>query len=380
MINSVRILFAIFIVSIAFIGCKKEFISPPTALNCNTDFSSHENNKQYQEALKLYTQSNIAPGSIIGVKKHHNEEWISATGFSNLEYNTPMQPCSQFRTGSITKIFTAVVAIQLIESDSLSLESTVSSILPDIKIPNANQITVQQLLNHTSGLSHPTSDDLSYQLSLINNPDKMKSMTYQERLNAFVYDKPLVHSPGSDSYYSNAGYWVLALIIEKITGKSIPYNIEKRIINPLNLTSTYLESKENPNVSRGYNFSGNKLRDVTLWDIAETNNDPAGGMISNAHDLLAFAEALFNGMLVSPSSLYLMKITTNFSSCNGDCGYGLGIENWKVNDNVGYGKNGFSMGVDANLIYFPEKYISVVIFSNYGGGNSKEVIEKLLEI
>jgi D-alanyl-D-alanine carboxypeptidase len=102
-------------------------------------------------------------------------------------------------------------------------------------------------------------------------------------------------------------------------------------------------------------------------------------LISNAHDLLIFGEALFKGNLVSETSLAWMEETTSFPSCNGDCGYGLGIESWETDSNSGYGKNGSSMGVDANLIFFPDKNTTIVIFSNYGGGNNKDVIDSLLD-
>ena len=75
-----------------------------------------------------------------------------------------------------------------------------------------------------------------------------------------------------------------------------------------------------------------------------------------------------------------MKTTTSFPSCNGDCGYGLGIESWDTGQNLGYGKNGSSIGVDANLIFFPEHNTTIVIFSNFGGGNDKSVIDVLLGV
>jgi D-alanyl-D-alanine carboxypeptidase len=373
------------IMALAVIGiysCSKETIPPPAALNCNTDYSLHPDNMACQDALNAYVTNSNAPGSVIGVKKFQQDAWIGSFGFSNLEFNTPFQTCTQFRCGSITKVFTAVVIMQLIESGELSLTSTITTVLPELKdkIPDADLITVQQLLNHTSGLKQPTDDDINYQLSVINNPDFIGSLDFKQRLENYIYGKPLHHAPGTESYYSNAGYWVLALLIEKITGKSIQENMEERIFTPLHLTSTYLEKRADNNIARGYNFSGSSLKEVTIWDRADSDGDPAAGLISNAHDLLIFGEALFKGQLVSESSLALMKVTTSFPSCNGDCGYGLGIESWETLENSGFGKNGSSIGVDANLIFFPTHNTTIVIFSNFGGGNRKEVIDLLLTI
>ena len=363
-------------------SCSNESIIFPATLNCDPEYQSHPDNTDYLDALNYYGSNTSAPGSIIGVKKFHKNEWIGSYGLSNLEYNTQSQTCTQFRSGSITKVFTAVIIMQLFDQGEISLESTLAKLLPSIKdqIPDSDKITVKQLLNHSSGLQHPTDDDPNYQLSIINNPEYIGSMDYKERLKKFVYDKPLKHFPGTESHYSNAGYWILGLIIENVTGKSIQENISQRINIPLNLSNTYLTKSSDINVSRGYNFSGNLLKDVTLWDKSDNDGDPAAGLVSNAYDLLIFTEALFKGNLVSNTSLTLMKETTSFPSCNGDCGYGLGIESWETEENFGYGKNGSSIGVDANMIFFPDNNISIVIFSNFGGGNRKDVIDLLLEI
>ena len=169
--------------------------------------------------------------------------------------------------------------------------------------------------------------------------------------------------------------------IEEIPySKSLQQNIEERIVSRLGLEHTYLEKRSDVDVSRGYNFSGQVLKDVTIWDRADSDGDPAAGVISTARDLLLFGEALFTGHLVSDTSLARMKVTKSFPSCGGDCGYGLGIETWYTATNAGYGKNGSSIGVDANLIYFPDQRTTMVIFSNFGGGNDKSVIDALLSI
>lgn len=366
----------------AFAACSREQIDAPEMLSCAESYTGHPDNDAYQSALDAYVSQSEAPGSIIGVKKLNQPEWIGASGKSNLEHGTEMLACTPFRTGSVTKVFTAVVVMQLVEEGALSLDTTIVEVLPELndEIPQADTITVEQLLNHTSGLKQPTDDDLNYQLALINSPKRIGGLDSRSRLDKYIYGKPLKNSPGTDSYYSNAGYWVLQWMIEEITGESLQQNLQDRILSPLNLADTYLEKRTNSNVSRGYNFSGNKLKDVTIWDSADSDGDPSAGIISTGYDLLIFGEALFSGTLVSDSSLALMKTTTSFPSCGGDCGYGLGIETWITEENSGYGKNGSSVGVDANVIFFPDKGTTIVLFSNYGGGNRKDVIDDLLDI
>ena len=380
--NKLSIYYLIFILTGLFFSCENESITVPEPVQCERDYSTHPDHAAYMEAMQQYTAKSSAPGSVIGVKKYQEEEWIGAYGTSNLEYQTPMTVCTPFRTGSVTKIFTAVIVMQLYDEGLIELTTPVTEVLPEIKneIPEAEHITVQQLLNHTSGLRQPTDDDVSYQLTVINNPDYIGSLDARGRLEKYIYGQSLMNSPGEDSYYSNAGYWLLQLMVEKITGKTLQQNVEERITDPLGLDHTYLEKRTDPQVSRGYNFTGNLLKDVTIWDSADSDGDPAAGVISNARDLLVFGEALFKGGLVSDTSLALMKVTTSFPSCGGDCGYGLGFESWDTGQNFGYGKNGSSIGVDANLIFFPEQNTTIVIFSNFGGGNDKSVIDTLLSI
>lgn len=362
-------------------SCYREDIPAPQEASCGANYSGHPSNTAYSNALTQYASGTAAPGSIIGIKKIGEPMWIGAKGYSNLEHRTKMATCTPFRSGSISKLLTAVMIMQFVESGALTLDQTIAQVLPEIgeRISKSNQITVKQLLNHTSGLGHPTDDDLNYQLTLINNPQYIASLNYKQRLERYIYDRPLRHEPGTDSYYSNAGYWVLGLMIEKLAGRSIEEHLHVSITQPLGLSNTYLERRQDKNVSRGYNFSGDILQDVTKWDSADSDGDPAGGVISTAEDLLKFSEALFTYQILQAPTLNLMVQTTSFPSCNGDCGYGLGIESWYTENNFGYGKNGFSMGVDANIIFFPNKNTSIVIFSNFGGGNSKEVIDVILQ-
>jgi D-alanyl-D-alanine carboxypeptidase len=370
-----------FLVFLASISCRKESIQEPDSA-CGTDYTFHPEHNKYRTILEQYRSSSIAPGSILGISKPSQPVWIGAYGKSNLEHGTAMTACTPFRTGSITKVFTAVVIMKLIEQQLLSLDHTIADVLPGLagKIPSAEKITVKMMLNHSSGLSHPTEDDLAYQASLINDPDVIGNMNTLQRLERYIYDKPLKNAPGKNSYYSNAGYWILELMAEKKTGKPLQQLMDELIFAPLHMDQTYLKKRDHRNVSRGYHSSGRNMMDVTQWDRADSDGDPSAGVISTAADLLTFGTALFEGGLVSSASLAEMKRTTHFSSCpGGDCGYGLGIENYPTDQHkAGIGKNGSSLGVDANLVYFPAQQTCIVLFSNYGGGNRKSIFDTLL--
>ena len=362
-------------------SCQKEKVAKPSDTVCATAYNSHPLHGRYLELLQAYQKQTMAPGSVAGIKQVGKPAWVGATGYGNLAHQSPMDVCTPFRTGSVTKMFTATLVLALAETGELGLDDKVTAYLPALhgQIPEANEITIRQLLNHTSGLSHPTDDDLEYQLGLINNADYFGRLSSRERLRRFIYDQPLKHTPGATTYYSNAGYWLLEWVVETATGLSFADCLQERLLTPLGLTETYLTKRENSRVVRGYNSSGRLLQDVTRWDSADSDGDPAAGIISTAADLLTFGEALFSGVLLGEQSLEAMTDIFVDPKCH-DCGYGLGIETWKIGSFMGYGMNGSSLGVDANLIYFPEQQTTVVLFSNYGGGNRKDVLEQFLKI
>ncbi len=347
-----------------------------------SDYSkpSISNDTLLDSLLRNYQKSNNLPGAIIGFKQFDQLASIKATGYSDLKKRTLMCDTSLFRCGSITKIFTAIIVLQLVEEGKLSLDDTVTSILPELKslISNAEFITIRRLLNHSSGLGHPTEDNWKYRFRMVFQPEYFYKSDFHLRLRKYIYNKPLKHFPGTNQYYSNAGYWILAKVVEHIEGESIDQLLYQRICKPLDLQHTYLTKINDEKVAKGYTRLGKKFKDVTKWDRADSDGDPAAGLISTACDLLKFGEALFNQQLISDSTLTKMLTINELEACSPNCEYGLGIETWNTPLFNGYGKNGSSLGVDANLICFPEQQKVIVIFTNFGGGSDKGFIDRLL--
>ncbi len=341
---------------------------------------SVSNNSLLDSLLSNYQKSNNLPGAIIGVKQFDHRGLVKAIGYSDLKNQIQMNDSIQFRCGSITKIFTAVIILQLVEEGKLGLDDTVTSILPELKplINNAEYITIRQLLNHSSGLGHPTEDNWKYRFRMVFQPKYFYNSDFHERLKKYIYNDPLKHFPGTNQYYSNAGYWILAKVIEHIEEEGIDLVISKRICAPLGLHHTYLSKINDEKVARGYTRIGKKIKDVTKWDRADSDGDPAAGLISTACDLLKFGEALFNEQLISDSTLTKMLTINELEACSPNCEYGLGIEKWNTPLFNGYGKNGSSLGVDANLICFPQQQKVIVIFTNFGGGSDKGFMDRLI--
>lgn len=361
-------------------SCTKEIISGKPADCTTADYTTHPKHQSYQQELQAFHANDDAPGTLLAIKKGSEPLWIGTMGKSNLETNADMQPCTPFRTGSITKAFTAVVIMKLQEQGKLKLEDKLADLLPETKnkIPRSEQITVRQLLNHSSGITDPKNDDPAYQLQLINDPASIANMTMAERLRRYVYGRPLRFAPGTATHYANSGYWLLGEIIGRLTRKSMQEVLHEMIFRPVGMSNTYYERRNNPQLSHGYNIIHGGVVDVTRWDAADGDADPGSGVISTAKDLVQFGFSLFKGGLVSQASLQAMQTISVTPDCGGDCPYGLGIESWNAGPLKGYGKNGFSVGVDANWIFYPEQDACLVFFKNMGNGSSKDFIERIV--
>lgn len=370
-----------FLLLFTVFSCKQEEVPQPSA-GTSVDYSQHPKHADYLSDLKEYQQKSQAPGAVMLVAKGSEALWAGAVGFSNLEHRTAFGTETPFRIGSITKVFVSALVLKMVEEDKLRLDDKLATLLPDMagEIPSSDQITVRQLLAHTAGVIDPPNQSLPYQTDIVDNPGAMKSLTTKARLQKYVTGKPLLFPPGSDYSYSNPGYWLLELIIEQVSGKSLSAQMAEKLLTPLGLTKTHFDRGTDHNVARGYAVTtpGN-VRDVTAWDVAEGNGMAAGGLVSTVSDIHRFYTALFGGKIISASLLADMQ-KQQLTHCNGiDCEYGLGLEIWHVGGRTGFGHNGALIGIEANALYFPETKTTVVLYKNLGGGSDKAFLEKIVK-
>lgn len=373
----------IFIFSLLLAACSNEVIVPVPPLQENISYESHPKNQMYETSLRNYRDATNSPGSVLLIHRPAEELWIGAVGKSNLAHNTSMNTNSQFRTGSVTKMFTAVVIMKLIEQGKFTLEDKLANLLPSVngKIPDADQITIRHLLGHLSGIIDPPNESLRYQADIINNPTDMYTMSLDETLEIYVYGKDLHFTPGTSYSYSNTNYWLLGKIAERTTNKTLQMLLEEIILVPLGLTSTYIEKRDDRNVTRGYAdlYNNGILMDVTLWDKAEGDGEADGGLISTAEDLYRFMNGLFHGELVTLASLEEMK-KIQLSSCNTPyCEYGLGLEVWRTDAGTAYGHNGGLVGIEANVLFYENTGGISVLYKNNGNGSDKSWLDPLMK-
>ncbi len=241
----------------------------------------------------------------------------------------------KYRIGSISKMYTAVMIFQLIDEKKISLNDKLSKFFPEI--PNADDITIDYLLTHRSGLFSFTNDSNYLKWSVLKKSEN-------EMLNLFKNEKP-VFKPGEKSEYSNTNFSILGYIIEKLTGDSYENELEKRIINKIGLHNTYYGTKirKEMNEAQSYDFNEGKWELSSETDMSVPGG--AGALVSTPKDMIKFIDALFDGKLISRNALDSMI------TLKGKYGRGIFINN-KVND-LSYGHSGAIDAFRSDLFIFP---------------------------
>jgi CubicO group peptidase (beta-lactamase class C family) len=284
------------------------------------------------------------------IAKDGNVLYTRAIGYGQINgaEKKPLTAANRFRIASITKMFTAAMILLLVEEGKLKLTDTLDKFFP--QIPNARKITIVQILSHRSGIPNVRRDQNS-QGNVNTTP-----ITKDEMLALIVKATP-DFEPDSKQSYSNSGYFLLGLIIEKLTGKSYEEALKERITSKIGLKDTYTATGNidvNKNESLTYIHFGGDWRQVR-----ETHPSilfGGGQIVSTPNDLAKFIQALFDGKIVSKESLDQMKTMRD--------GEGLGMEPHTFAGKAFYGHAGGGDNYGAWLTYQPEEKLAVAYTTN----------------
>jgi D-alanyl-D-alanine carboxypeptidase len=264
-----------------------------------------------------------APGAAARVRDGHAVKQ-AASGAADLRSGRRMRPGLNYRVGSVTKPLVATVVLQLVAEGKLSLSDTVERWLPGI-LPYGDQVSIRQLLNHTSGVPDNALEPL---VVLYTVPDGRSRAWTPRELVALIADQPPDFPPGTTWKYSNTGYVLAGMIIEAATGRKLGQELSRRIIRPLRLRDTFFPVNRptipGPN-PRGYSLpltdEAGPLLDFTVYNPSLAWG--AGNLISDLGDLERFFRALLGGRLLPPR--LLAEMTTPVPVGVPGYGYGLGL-------------------------------------------------------
>lgn len=279
----------------------------------------------------------------------------------NNQHQTPATTHTRYRIGSITKIFTSVMIFQLIEEGRLKLTTPLSRYFPNL--PNADKITIANLLNHSSGLYNFTNDS-SYAATL------SQKVTEAAMLKKFALQKS-DFQPGTKHQYSNTNFILLGYIVERLDHKSYSQALKYRILNKIGLRQTYYGGKINisSGEARSYKWQNS-------W-IADTETDMsipagAGAVVSTPVELTRFMTALFKGKLINKISLKQMTTI--------DGGYGMDLVSLNFQDEKGYGHNGGIDGFESQVVYYPQLKLATAYTANGVNTSLNKMMEGVLSI
>lgn len=290
-----------------------------------------------------------AMGSLV-IARDGDAIYTRSVGYSeiNATGKKPLTTVNRFRIGSITKMFTAAMILQLVEEGKLKLTDTIARFFPEI--PNAEKITMLQILAHRSGIPNIKRKQEGQE-----NVNTLP-MSKAEMLTLIVQGKP-DFEPGTKHSYSNSAYLVLGLILEKVTGQSYEEALKERITARIGLKDTYIATG---NIDVNKNEALTYMNFGTGWkQMPETHPSilfSAGSIVSTPGDLAKFIQQLFDGKIVSKESLDRMKTITG--------GDGLGMEPFTFAGKTFYGHTGGADNYGAWLAYQPEEKLAVAYTTN----------------
>jgi D-alanyl-D-alanine carboxypeptidase len=331
--------------------------------------------KQLQLKLEEWHTAGKFPGATLGVVLADGESFGLAVGYSDREAKTLMKPDDRMLAGSVGKTFAAATAFQLVKEGKINLDDRIEKYLGKEpwfdKLPNARQITVRQLMNHTSGLVRYEFKE-TFTNDLTKNP--MKVWTPEERL-AYLFGETAKFEPGKGWDYSDTNYIVLGMIIEKVTGKKFYDEANRRLIKPLDLDDTIpQESPKMKGVVQGYAGAGNPFggKDAMIENGKFVINPQlewtGGGYASTSQDLARWAKMMYEGKAYDPSLLPQVLDGVAAPMLGKDSRYGLGVIIRQTQAGTSYGHSGFFPGYLTDMMYFPEARVAIAVQVNTSVG------------
>src|SRR5882724_3608718 len=326
--------------------------------------------QQVQARLNDFQNSNGFPGATMAVVLPDGTEFAVAAGLSDVDNKIAMRANDRMLAGSIGKTFFATIFLRMISAGQMHLDDKISIWLKDEPwfqhLPNANDITVRMLMNHTSGI--PEYAELpTFSKDLAANPDKDWP---PEELLSYILDKPAPFPAGQGWSYADANYLVLGIAAEKILHHRLYDDIDRTILKPLRLESTRPSTaRVLPGLITGYSMpdspfpvAGAMLRDGKLV-FNPKFEWTGGGFLSNSSDLARWAFDLYGGKVLTTAELRVMEAGVPAKTGKND-EYGLGVQIRHTDFGVTYGHGGWFPGYLSEMEYFPEYHVAIAMQIN----------------
>ena len=342
-----------------------------------------------QAKLDEWHKAGKFPGATLGVVLPDGESFGLAVGYSDRDLKTPMKPTDRMLAGSVGKTFAAATTLQLVKEGKIGLDDKVEKYVGVepwfAPLPNAKDITVRQLMNHTSGLVRYEFKP-QFTKDLTANPEKVWKPA---ELVAYLLDEKPPFEAGKGWDYADTNYIVLGMIIEKVTGRKFYDEASRRLLKPLKLKDTIpQDGMKLKGLVQGYAGPNNPFggKDAMIHEGRFTINPQfewtGGGFASTAQDLARWAKMMYEGRAYSPDLVPQVLDGVAAPMLGRETKYGLGVIVRKTQAGTSYGHSGFFPGYMTDMMYFPESKIAIAVQVNTSVGRDlgKPLSRVLVEI
>jgi CubicO group peptidase (beta-lactamase class C family) len=341
-----------------------------TVLSLNSQSRSYAQNLESNiDSLLQKKYPPNAPGSTFLIAQNGNIIYKKAFGLANLELNVPMETDNVFEIGSMTKQFTAISILMLMEKGELNLDDEITKFIPDYPT-NGNKITIHHLLTHTSGIKSYTS------LKKLNAISK-QDLTPLALID-FFKNEPIDFVPGEKFKYNNSGYVILGYIIEKVTGQPYANFVEEQIFKKLNMTASQYANNSKVIQNRASGYQDNEGY-INTREISFTIPYSAGSLMSTVSDMFKWQEAIKNNLLISKKTTE--KAFTNYTLNNGEhINYGYGWNIKTINNIRSFEHGGAIWGFKSMGVYLPDLDIYVIGLTNCLCNSPTKITREIAEL
>ncbi len=332
-------------------------------------------NQKFDSLLNAYYQNGLFEGAVL-IANDTGIVYQKAFGYANHELQVPNTLNTVFGIGSMSKPFTAMLVLQLIEKGKLGIDAPISKYLPEYRKDIGKKVTIRHLLTHTSGIPSYTA------LPNVWEDSMQLSYTPLYILKNFG-SRDLQFEPGTKYKYGNTGYFILAMIIERVTGKSLSKMLHENIFNLLKMSGSGINDNKKPvkNKANGYYRLGNQyINEPYIYNL---NTYGASAVHSTTHDLYLWDRALYTQQLASGENM-LLYTSPHYKVAPGYA-YGFGWEFTRLslakNDTIQIMEHsGAIRGFRANMFRVPSEKKCVVLLSNSANQSSYELFENIMHV
>ena len=310
-------------------------------------------------------------GLSIAVVRGRDTVVMKGYGFADLESEVPATARTIYRIGSVTKQFTSAAIMRLVEEGKVSLDDDVTKYVPNAPV-QGRKVPVRYLLNHTSGI--PSYTDIG---PVFGRHIRM-DLTHDSLL-ALVRSDSLQFEPGRYFYYNNTGYYLLGMIIEKVTGKKYGDYLAETFFTPNGLSST-MYCSVSPIIkrrARGYERGAGGL--VNASYISMDLPYAAGSLCSSVGDLVAWTRLLHSGKIVSPASFQAMTVPVKLPSGR-PMSYGYGLVSDTLGSHRRISHGGGINGFISSLAHFPNDSLTIAVLANTAPAPSDQLVDDIARV